>query len=132
MISRLTLACIALIWTSAASADEAIKTGTNEAPPAAPVQTAAIPQSDPSAQAIGDWAQGVMAGAPSPEEPKPDAQRCEASPDKKPHGAVWGGVGTGGYRNVGGVVTQPVGKCGSVTVMIDHTEGNYGRRYRGR
>jgi len=46
--------------------------------------------------------------------------------DKSPHGEVWAGVGTHGYRNVGGAVCVPVGANAQVTVAIDSTQ--WGRR----
>jgi hypothetical protein len=55
---------------------------------------------------------------------------CYQAADGKPHGEVWAGVGTHGYRNVGTAMTAPVGKCGSVSIMVDRTEG--GGLYGGR
>ncbi len=40
-------------------------------------------------------------------------------PDKNPHGEVWAGVGTHGYRETGGVVCQPIGDHSSVTIAVD-------------
>ena len=40
-------------------------------------------------------------------------------PDRKPHGEVWAGVGTHGYREAGGVVCQPIGDHSSVTIAVD-------------
>jgi hypothetical protein len=47
-------------------------------------------------------------------------------PDKSPHGEVWGGVGTHGYREAGGVVCVPLGDNSQVTVAVDST--HWGRR----
>jgi hypothetical protein len=47
------------------------------------------------------------------------------NPDGKPHGAVWAGVGTHGYRDGGGAVTAPLGKCGSVSIAVDRSEGGF-------
>jgi hypothetical protein len=47
-------------------------------------------------------------------------------PDRSPHGSVWGGVGTHGYRNIGGVVCIPVGDHSRVTLAVDSTQ--WGRR----
>ena len=71
-----------------------------------------------------------MAGRPAEHAPQDTADRraCPTRADDRPHGAVWGGVGTGGYRNVGGVVTQPLGDCGQITLGVDHTEGGGWRR----
>lgn len=125
----------ALLAAPAAQADEVIATNVGGAPPPA-AETAPGAGSGPSeavkAQAIGDWAHRVMSGEPAPEDDQaPPARsgsgRCTRVEDRQPHGQVWAGIGTGGYRNVGGVVTQPVGDCGSVTIAIDHTESNGGR-----
>jgi hypothetical protein len=138
---RLPLAAAALVLAcGSASASEAPMStaGAAGAPPqAAPApiaQTAAAtPAEDRQAREIGDWAQGVLAGRPA--EPSPEeiaaagAGRCPPS-DGKPHGQVWGGIGTRGYREIGGVVTQRIGDCGSVTVGVSHTEGEFGRRRR--
>ena len=44
-----------------------------------------------------------------------------AQPDKSPHGAVWGGVGTHGYREAGGAVCVPLGDSGRVSIVVDDT-----------
>ena len=116
-----------------ARAQEAIQTGPagSGAPPS--VAPEAQPQGDPeqSPEAIGAWARGVLAGAPAEKavaDGRPSGgKRCAPPEDRKPHGEVWGGIGTGGYREVGGIVTQPVGDCGQVTVAVDRVEG--GRRH---
>ena len=41
-----------------------------------------------------------------------------------PHGEVWAGIGTRGYREVGGVVTQPLGACGTLTLGVDHIQSD--------
>jgi hypothetical protein len=112
----------------AAQAAEVIATGVGGAPPPAAEPPPAVgdqPGEAARAQAIGDWAQRVMAGEPAPEDQPPARSgRCVRVEDRQPHGQVWAGIGTHGYRNVGGVVTQPVGDCGRVTIAIDHTESN--------
>ncbi|MBW8815512.1 MAG: hypothetical protein JF588_18985 [Caulobacterales bacterium] len=141
-MKRLVLAaCCAALAGSAASAQEIVRAGPEGAPPAAEA-TPTAPAVDPEAakaRAIGDWAQRVLAGAPAAEDEAPAngakpaaAKGCNALPasDGKPHGEVWAGVGNHGYREVGGVVTQPLGRCGSLTVAVDRTEGNFGRRGR--
>jgi hypothetical protein len=47
-------------------------------------------------------------------------------PDKSPHGQVWAGVGTHGYREAGGAVCVPVGSNGQVSVAVDAM--HWGRR----
>lgn len=60
--------------------------------------------------------------------PPPGQSRCSAAApadlDRRPHGEVWAGVGTHGYRDVGTAMTAPVGKCGSVSIAIDRAEGS--------
>jgi hypothetical protein len=131
-------ASLALLAASAASAQEIVQAGPEGSPPAAesaPPAPVVQDQEAAKAKAIGAWAQRVLAGAPAVDEPdgKPaaaPAKGCSALPasDGKPHGEVWAGVGTRGYREIGGVVTQPLGKCGSLTVAVDRTEGDFGRR----
>ncbi len=72
-----------------------------------------------------------MAGEPAPDEVAgAEPGRCPTRVDKRPHGEVWAGVGTGGYREVGGVVTQPLGDCATVTIGMSRTEGRFaGPRY---
>jgi len=120
-----------IAFAPAAMADEAIATHSDGAPAAeAPADQASGP--DRAKQANGEWARRVMAGQATDEASgDKDARKgCPQQGDGKPHGEVWAGVGTGGYRNVGGVVTQPLGDCAQVTVAIDHSEGGYGRRGR--
>lgn len=53
--------------------------------------------------------------------------RCAmVPPDGKAHGEVWGGVGTHGYRDAGGAVTIPTGKCSSVSIAVDRVQGDLG------
>jgi hypothetical protein len=59
-------------------------------------------------------------GAPSTEDGKTD---------KSPHGEVFAGVGTHGYREAGGVVCVPVGDHTAVTIAVD--AGRY-PTWRGR
>lgn len=42
--------------------------------------------------------------------------------DKNPHGAVWGGVGNHGYREVGGAVCIPAGRNTEVNIAIDSAQ----------
>jgi hypothetical protein len=47
-------------------------------------------------------------------------------PDKNPHGEVWGGVGTHGYREAGGALCVPLGQNAQVSVAVDTVR--WGRR----
>ena len=123
----ISLAVLALLIPFGAEAQEAISTASSSdtGPPAASAPAGqASGEEDP-----GDWARRVMAGKPAPDEPKPGAEGCAIATDGRPHGEVWGGIGTRGYREIGGVVTQAIGKCSSVTIAVSKTEGpSMGRR----
>jgi hypothetical protein len=47
------------------------------------------------------------------------ARKEDGSLDKSPHGEVWAGVGTRGYRDVGGVVCAPLGENAAVSIAVD-------------
>jgi hypothetical protein len=47
-------------------------------------------------------------------------------PDKSPHGEVWGGIGTHGYREAGGAVCIPVGQSSAINIAVDTVR--WGRR----
>lgn len=126
--TALAAALILAAFAGAALADEGpIATGraADLAPasaPAAPLgqvgRTAAAPE------APGDWARRVMAGESAPKEVAEALQgRCPTRIDSRPHGEVWAGIGTGGYREFGGVVTQPLGDCATVTIGMSRSEG---------
>jgi hypothetical protein len=53
----------------------------------------------------------------------PPTARCSEVADRQPHGEVWAGIGTHGYRNIGTAMSAPVGKCGTLSIMVDRTEG---------
>jgi hypothetical protein len=46
-------------------------------------------------------------------------RKADGAPDKSPHGQVWAGVGTQGYREIGGAVCAPIGDSGAVSVAVD-------------
>jgi len=112
------LVCLAILAASPAVAGEAVATAGDGAPPPA-AAVSGLPDTDP-ASADGPQAEGAQAA-------RGDAPRrgCEQPPDRKPHGEVWAGIGTGGYRSVGGVVTQPIGRCGSVTVGVNYDRNRF-------
>lgn len=133
----------AALLAQAAAAQEIIQAGPTGAPPAGsaapgPLKSTADPDQSPAA--IGAWANGVMAHAADPHAARAAADRtdapadasrrgCEPPPDRKPHGEIWGGIGTHGYREGGAAVTAPLGDCGSATIIVDETRGP---RWRGR
>jgi len=47
------------------------------------------------------------------------AKTAEGKTDKTPHGEVWAGVGTHGYREAGGVVCMPLSDKSAVTIAVD-------------
>jgi hypothetical protein len=47
------------------------------------------------------------------------AKTADGKADKSPHGEVWAGVGTRGYREIGGAVCVPVGDSSAVTIAVD-------------
>jgi len=118
------LACLASMSFSAASAQETIRTNANGAgpPPGERAQALALDDADaalpaaPPAGQVGPAQSDDRLGAAAP------SRDCGPPTDGKPHGEAWAGIGTGGYRNVGGVVTLPVGRCGSLTLAIDHSQ----------
>ena len=114
---------------AALAEDGPIATGRAGDPPTTTTQAAPIsPGLEPTlrTEAPGDWARRVMAGEPAPKDVAQAQQgRCPVRVDKRPHGEVWAGIGTGGYREVGGVVTQPIGDCATVTIGMSRTEGRF-------
>ena len=58
------------------------------------------------------------------------ARTADGKTDKTPHGEVWAGVGTRGYRELGGAVCMPVGDHTAVSIAIDagRIDGRGGRR----
>jgi hypothetical protein len=53
----------------------------------------------------------------------------DAKPDTRPHGEVTVGVGTGGYREIGGYVCKPLANGGAVAIGVSQMQGpGWGRR----
>jgi len=119
----------ALVAGSAASAQEVVRTGPDGAPPAPAVDPGQPPQAIDGGQSHGPLVGPWLDAAPAPAAALGQAARCAPPPDRKPHGEVWAGIGTGGYREAGAVVTKPLGDCGSVTVAIDHLSIDSLRRH---
>ncbi len=54
---------------------------------------------------------------------------ADGKTDKTPHGQVWAGVGTNGYREIGGVACLPLSDKAAVTIAVDAGHINsWGRR----
>ncbi len=138
---------------SAALAQEAIATRSTDnaaPPPAAPVASLDEPTQN-QAQAA-EWARQVLARANGQLPPTderavelaeagqaPGKTGCVRNPDRSPHGEVSVAVGSRGYREASGVVTQPIGDCGQITIGIGTSRGGgyyggygggYGRGWR--
>lgn len=115
---------IAAVVASSAHAGEAIATaGGAGALPAASAPTAApilIPDHDAFDRDI-QRAVGPCGGV---------AKTDGGKPDKTPHGEVFAGVGTRGYREAGGIVCLPMGDHAAATIAIDvgHVDGRSGWR----
>jgi hypothetical protein len=57
------------------------------------------------------------------------AKTEDGKTDKTPHGEVWAGVGTHGYREGGGVVCVPLSDRAAVTIAVDAGQmDGWGRR----
>ena len=97
----------------AAPAQEAIPTAGGS-----PTGGAPVPQSSGPLRLPDHYADNgdniVRSGSPCGAPPKPDG-----TPDRAPHGEVFAGVGTHGYREGGGVVCVPLGDRAAVTVAVD-------------
>lgn len=122
-ILTVSLAC-AFLMPLAARAQEAITTGGHApaipAPPAADQPPLGIEndldshddRGPPLVGPCGNVVQSDANGAPKT--------------SNQPHGQVWAGAGTGRSYDVGGVVCQPIGKNGQVTIAVD--QGSWGNR----
>jgi len=109
----------ALAIAAGARGQEAIPTAANAPSAGAPVPSMGPPISLSNKDDRDDGGPARM-GPCGPLAPTPDGGPAKG--DHQPHGAVWGGVGAHGYREAGGVVCQPLGKDGSVTIAIDSTQ----------
>ncbi len=90
--------------------------------PASPQPTNPSPELPPPGAVALQGPQMAM-GPCGPEKVKPDG-----SLDKAPHGEVEAGLGTRGYREIGGSVCQPVGKDGFVAISAGETQSDGYRR----
>jgi hypothetical protein len=114
----------ALLLAGGARAQEAIPTAANTADGGAP---AAAPTGGPiiiSNRREHDDRGPVRVGPCGGVERSVDGG--PPKPDRNPHGEVWAGAGTHGYRDVGGVVCIPAGDNAAVTIAVD--ANHWGRR----
>jgi hypothetical protein len=96
-----------------AAAQEAIPTAGGSPVGSAPIPTASGPLRLPD-QRPDNGDDIVRSVGPCGAPPKADGK-----PDLSPHGEVFAGVGTNGYREGGGVVCVPIGDKAAVTVAVD-------------
>lgn len=93
-------------------AQEAIPTAAGSPTGGAPVPASTGPLRLPDRIDNGDDI--VRSVGPCGAPPKADGK-----PDRSPHGDVFAGVGTHGYREGGGVVCVPIGDKAAVTLAVD-------------
>ena len=110
------VAALLMLGGPAAWADAPITTA-NPAQASDPQPSAPQPPLPPDAAALQPGQQVAM-GPCGPEKVKPNGHLDTAA-----HGEVEAGVGTGGYRHLGGTVCQPLGDNGAVAVSISQTQG---------
>ena len=118
------IAVAAMAAASAVVGQEAIPTAAGDPTGGAPIpaSTGPLRLSDHRDYGGDDIVRSV---GPCGASPKPDG-----TPDRSPHGEVFAGVGTHGYREGGGVVCVPIGDKAAVTVAVDagRVDGRGGRR----
>ncbi len=83
----------------------------------------AVPHGLSTDEQIGRW----IAGRSTAD--KPWAERLEPVDDRKMHGEVNFGIGTGGYRDYGAAVSLPVGEHGRLDLSYRQVENGYGHGY---
>jgi hypothetical protein len=121
MIRAFSIALAAGLIAGGAQAQETISTAANApsagAPaPASPATGAPI--------ALSDNRPRFDDGGPLPVGPcgavgQVDKDGVVQKPDRNPHGQVWAGVGTAGYREIGGAVCLPIGDHAAVNIAVD-------------
>jgi hypothetical protein len=117
-------AVLALAFGGGALAQEAIATADGSAAPRATTATAdATADSHGDLSMLRDDPDATVMGPCGP-----TRKTADGKPDHAPHGQVEVGVGTGGYRHIGGVVCKPIGDNAAVTIAVDQTQWNGGRR----
>jgi hypothetical protein len=105
-----------------AAADEAIPTAASgPAPRSGPVADVDDPDAPPLRDVSDEPAMGPCG---------PTRRTADGKPDLSPHGQVEVGVGTGGYRHIGGVVCKPLSANSAVTIAVSQTQWNGAHRGR--
>jgi hypothetical protein len=111
------LACAAMAaGPTAVLAEEAISTASGAPGGGAPASPPFDPESGPmrlSDRVDGSDFLGPVGPCGGP------ALKEDGKPDRSPHGEVWAGVGTHGYRDIGGAVCAPIGDHSAVSIAVD-------------
>lgn len=87
----------------------------------------AVPHGLSTDQQIDRWIESRAAGETTP---WPEAG-LEAADDRKMHGEVSFGIGTGGYRDYGAAVSMPLGENGRLDIQYRQVENGYPYGYGG-
>ena len=124
MNRALVITLAALTLAASARAGEVIATAAGAPAGAVPAASASAPILIPDRYDFDDDI--VRSVGPCGAVAKTDGGR----PDKNPHGEVFAGVGTRGYREAGGVVCVPIGDHAAATIAVDvgHIDGRGWRR----
>lgn len=75
-------------------------------------------------QQINSWI-----AARDPHETPYSGDRAETVDDRKMHGVVEAGVGTGGYQSFAAAVSMPLGDSGRLDIAVSQTRNDYRRSY---
>jgi hypothetical protein len=117
------MAALALsLMASAAWADGPVATADAGSGAPTPESAAPAPIQAPSADDLGPGPE-VVPGPCGPREVGKDGK-----PDRRAHGEVDVGVGTGGYRHVRVSACKPLGDNAAIAVSVSQTQANWGRR----
>jgi hypothetical protein len=127
MVRLAVVASIFSLLAGAASAQEAIPTAQGATPPDTSKEPPPAPLGARPVEALAPMQPGPCGTGPTPKMAPLDANG-EPQVDTSPHGEMYAGVGTRGYREVGGTVCVPVGKSGAVTISVDQTKFDGRRR----
>lgn len=128
MVRLAVVASILSLLAGAASAQEAIPTAQGVTPPDASKEPLPPPLGVARpGEALAPMQPGPCGTSPTPKMAPLDANG-EPQVDTSPHGEMYAGVGTRGYREVGGTVCVPVGKSGAVSISVDQTKFDGRRR----
>lgn len=104
-----------------AAPDEAVATGSGEAPAAEPSDGPETVDPLTAFQRLDARPDAAAADA--------DPGRCTPPEDRKPHGEVWGAVGSHDYRAGGASVEMPIGDCVRLGLSFGMSKGGYATPY---